>query len=138
MADDNNNVPEPVFAKPGKRQCRSYSLEYKLSIIRQSLQPGASVADIARRNDLNANMVFNWRRLYREGHLVPQVPPLAGDFVPVRVCDGRPGHQQPEHRPAAAGARVEITLPNGVSVRADTDIEDKRLHRLLIMAGSLS
>jgi transposase len=33
------------------------------------LQPGASVAVVARRHDVNANQVFHWRKLYREGRL---------------------------------------------------------------------
>ncbi len=35
----------------------------------ETLQPGASVSRVARRYDVNANQVFYWRKLYREGQL---------------------------------------------------------------------
>ena len=41
----------------------------------ESYRPGVSVSVVARRNDVNANLVFNWRRQYREG----------SGFVPVVV-----------------------------------------------------
>jgi len=41
----------------------------KRLIVEQALEPGASVARVARAHGLNANVVFNWRRLYSEGKL---------------------------------------------------------------------
>ena len=35
----------------------------------ESLERGASVSLVARRHDVNANQVFTWRRLVREGRL---------------------------------------------------------------------
>ena len=39
---------------------------------------------IARRHDVNANQVFHWRKLYREGRL--EVAPAA-QLLPVRVTE---------------------------------------------------
>ena len=50
-----------------KRQFRS--LEQKLRIVQEALAEGASVARVARANGVNANLVFNWCRLYRAGRL---------------------------------------------------------------------
>ena len=50
-----------------KRQYRS--LEQKLRIVQEALSEGASVARVARANGVNANLVFNWCRLYRAGRL---------------------------------------------------------------------
>ena len=41
---------------------RSWSAEEKRRIVEESLRPGASVAVVARRHDLNANLLFTWRR----------------------------------------------------------------------------
>ncbi len=41
----------------------------KRLIVEQALEPGASVAHVARTHGLNANVVFNWRCLYSEGKL---------------------------------------------------------------------
>ena len=35
----------------------------------ETLLPGISVSRVARRHDVNANQLFYWRKLYREGRL---------------------------------------------------------------------
>ena len=50
-----------------KRQFRS--LETKLQIVQEALAERASVARVARAHGVNANLVFNWCRLYRAGRL---------------------------------------------------------------------
>lgn len=48
---------------------RSWSLEERRRIVGEALAPGASVAAVARRHGLNANLVFKWIRRAREGWL---------------------------------------------------------------------
>lgn len=36
------------------------------------MQPGVSVAQLARENNINDNLLFNWRRLYRQELLAAQ------------------------------------------------------------------
>jgi transposase len=50
-----------------KRQYRG--LAEKRRIVEETLAEGASVALIARAHGVNANLVFNWRRLYQAGRL---------------------------------------------------------------------
>jgi hypothetical protein len=38
-------------------------------VVEETLEPGASVARVARKHGINANQVFQWRRMYREGRL---------------------------------------------------------------------
>ena len=81
-----------------KRQRRS--IREKREIVEETLAPGASVARVARAHGVNANQVFSWRRLYRQGRLgntrqrpVPLLPVTvtenavveAGEVIP-RVC----------------------------------------------------
>ena len=49
----------------GRRSRRSWSDEDKQRIVDEAVIPGASVADIARRHGVNANLVFNWRKAAR-------------------------------------------------------------------------
>jgi transposase-like protein len=49
----------------GKRSRRSWSDEDKRRIVEEAVAPGASVADIARRYGVNANLLFNWRKAAR-------------------------------------------------------------------------
>jgi transposase len=66
-------------AAPGEAATRRLrTLEEKLSILAEATRPGASVAAVARKHDVNANLVFAWRRLHRRGLLEGQrhAPPL--------------------------------------------------------------
>jgi transposase len=49
----------------GKRSRRSWSDEDKRRIVEEAVAPGASVANIARRYGVNANLLFNWRKAAR-------------------------------------------------------------------------
>ena len=52
----------------------------------ETLLPGASVSRVARRHDVNANQVFYWRKLYREGRLGSRTDT---QLVPVKVANDR-------------------------------------------------
>lgn len=45
-----------------RRSRRSWSRDEKRRIVDETFCPGSSVADVARRHGLNANLVFNWRK----------------------------------------------------------------------------
>ena len=46
----------------GRGSRRLWSPEEKRRIVEEAVRPGASVADVARRHGLNANLVFTWKR----------------------------------------------------------------------------
>ena len=48
--------------RPGARRRRSWTRDEKRRIVEESLQEGASIAEVARRHELNANLLFTWRR----------------------------------------------------------------------------
>ncbi len=54
---------------PTQRKRQSWPLAEKRRIVAATLVPDASVAQIARANGVNANQVFAWRRLHRDGKL---------------------------------------------------------------------
>lgn len=60
----------PVVKKRPRRPNFPYEFN-KISLVEQSLQPGACVAQIARENGINDNLLFNWRHQYRKGALLP-------------------------------------------------------------------
>ncbi|WP_250528265.1 transposase [Caballeronia sp. GAWG2-1] len=49
---------------------RTYAQEIKQQVISETLEPGMSVSIVARRHDINANVVFAWRKQYREGKVI--------------------------------------------------------------------
>ena len=92
----------------GRRSRRSWSDEEKQRIVAEAVLPGASVADIARRHGMNANLVFNWRKLARAALSVAELNALAVssqanaslaaaehcEFIPIGVI-GRSEDEEP-------------------------------------------
>ena len=56
-----SNVVDGVRAG---RKRRSWSVAEKRRIVDESLEDGASIAEVARRHGLNANQLFTWRRQF--------------------------------------------------------------------------
>jgi hypothetical protein len=50
-------------ALPPRR--RQYSTAFKLQVLREIMRPGASIASVALRHNMNCNVIFRWRREYR-------------------------------------------------------------------------
>ncbi|WP_310034953.1 transposase [Paraburkholderia graminis] len=80
-----DTVPQTVEL-PAKRQNRRYPLEWKRSVVEQTFEPGASVARVARDNNINANQVWAWRKLCAQGPLIEDAQ--TETMLPV-VADGR-------------------------------------------------
>ncbi len=89
-----------------KRARRTWPDEAKQRMVAEALSPGASVADIARRHRINANLLFNWVRSARKlssgaassqparaTRLVPEPasPIFSGDFIQLGVVADAPG-----------------------------------------------
>ena len=62
----------PVLRGPYKH----HPLAFKHAVVEASLQPGASVARVAREHGINANQLFLWRKMHREGVLSESSPVL--------------------------------------------------------------
>ena len=54
----------PAAGRKGARYRRS--LMEKLAIVRESLAPGATAAQVARKHQVSANVLHYWRKVYRE------------------------------------------------------------------------
>ncbi len=79
----------PVKFEGGGRRYKRHGIELKRRIVEQTLVPGASVARIAREHGINANQVFTWRKLYREG-LLGSKGQTEANLLPVSVStEGR-------------------------------------------------
>ena len=126
---------ERVEVITGVRRRRRWSADEKLRIIEESYRPGASVSAVARRHDLNANQLFTWRRLAREGRLGGSGG-AAGDLVPVHVVAA--AGSRGSSGPAGLMGMAEICFPNGCRLSVETGIEGSALRRLasaLLAAG---
>jgi transposase len=53
----------------GRRVRRWRSISEKRQIVQLTMEPGASVSEVARAHGVNANQVFKWRRAWERGEL---------------------------------------------------------------------
>ena len=67
------------------RQNRSWPDEVKSRIVAETLVPGATVNDVARRYGLPANRISSWRTLARKGRLVLPAPEDPVEFAALMV-----------------------------------------------------
>lgn len=116
---------QPVAESRGKRRYRT--VEEKRRIVEETLTEGVSVAVVARRHGVNANQVFQWRKLYRWGLLDPssqQRQHNRARLLPVTVVDeAEPGEEQHASVAAPSSGAIHIELPGraliSVEGRAD-------------------
>src|ERR1700744_2550869 len=87
-----SRTAEVVLSEPIAKG-RNRSKQERRRIVEETLEPGASVAVIARQHGVNANQVFHWRKLYREGRL--DVQPAAAPLLPVRITEAGSIEQSP-------------------------------------------
>ncbi len=117
----------------GKR--RSWSDEEKRSICLQTLAPGVSVAQVARRYAMNANQIFNWLKDARFAPAPEDVEADTTGFIPVDVCceptaNPLPSVLEPANTDRSHG-RVEIALSGGHRLIVEGGFDGAELARLL-------
>jgi transposase len=112
-----------------RRPRRRHSLAQKLAIVRECLEPGASLAGVALAHRVNANMVRKWVVKYRQGGY-GQRSEAGMAILPVVVK--RPSTARSSLSAAGVKPTIEIELARGV-VRLSGAI-DRAVLRLLIEA----
>ena len=128
-----------------QRHRRRWTVEQKRRIVEETKASGASVSVVARRYDINANLLFKWKREAEAEQLggagaaaeIGELVPIGvvgrghdgGPMLLARMADGGDGL-----RPADLGARpgvIEIDLPCGARVRVDAAVDARALARVL-------
>ena len=100
-----------------RRSRRRWSEEFKRRVVAEAMAPGASAAAIARRHDLNANLLFNWKRRYG----------MSDRFLPIEISETEPSVPKADDGPTETSvsdiSSIEITLANGnrISVKGKLD-----------------
>ena len=107
-----------------RRKRRSWSVEEKRLIVDESLEDGASIAEVARRHDLNANQLFTWRR---QLDVEPVEPRGLAPILPVTIAYDAPI----EHSPPGSIGQMEIVLAGGDRIIVWAHVETAALTRVL-------
>ena len=116
-----SNVVDGVCA--GRKRW-SWSVADKQRIVDESLVGGASIAEVARRHDLNANQLFTWLRHF--GFEPRDSDPTGpASILPVMIVaeTAASGHGKP--------GQMEIVLTGGERILVWADVETAALARVL-------
>jgi len=117
----------------GVERRRRWSLEEKLRIVAETEQPGSGIAEIARRYEISRGLLWNWAQ---PGALRSDPPPV---FLPVQtIIEPVNGHDT-KHMALSVGSgaeqvtgsKIEITLPDGTSVKVGHDVGLTMLRRVM-------
>ncbi len=105
-------------------------------IVEETLEAGASVARVALKYGVNANQVFQWRRLHRDGKL-GALAEQALKLLPVNITEETEVHKpalwKPEPsqvEPARCGA-IHIELPGKVRVTLEGSVDPSVVRAVL-------
>jgi transposase len=108
---------------------RRFSRAMKEEIVAQTLDVGATVAEVARRHDIDRSLVYRWRREFGvEAH--------GGEvarFLPVTVAEdaAQPAHDDKRRGAAVTDCGVIEIDVGGRCVRVGTDFDAATLARVL-------
>jgi transposase len=93
---------------------RHYDAQFKPDLVKMTLQPGASVAKVAREHGINANQLFKWRRQQwlEDRPRSADAQPASLSLIPVTLVD-EAVPQPPATKRPADGGQIEIHLAVG-------------------------
>lgn len=113
-----------------RRTKRLWTDEEKRSICFQTAAPGVSVAQVARRYAVNANMVFKW---LRDPRFAPEATAPADTlhFLPVEIVGHGGGDVVMAADPVSALGMIEIELAGGHRMRISGGYDPEALARLI-------
>ena len=100
---------ESEITKKPKRRMRTKGERRR--IVEETLVAGASVSRVARSHDVNANQVFNWRRLYRAGRL--EAESSSPSLLPVKITGSVERPKQVSRKPIRKSAQGTIDIDLG-------------------------
>ena len=115
-----------------RRTKRLWTVEEKRSICLQTTAPGVSVAQVARRYALNANLVFKWLRDPRFAPDPDAAPAEGPCFLPVEIVECPVEGVSPAAGDARdPGGTIEIDVAGGHRMRISGRYDPEVLARLI-------
>src|SRR3954471_2835028 len=121
--------------RASRKGCPNHPIELKRQLAALACEPNVSVAKLALKHGLNANLLFRWRRQYRSGDFgtsaseepmeIEQQHAAALTLLPVvkSTCKSKVGS-------VAGGCGIEIVLAD-VTVRLQGDVSPVALRTVL-------
>ena len=130
------HIMDPQRVTKPRTNRRRHSDAYKQALVERCLVPGASVAAIAQDAGINANLLFNWRRLHLQSLASAAAKDSRGPvLLPVTVVELAPTCSAPPAPPPvptgrAAVGSIEINI-RGTVVRVRGPVDEASLRTVL-------
>ncbi|MFE3836705.1 transposase [Rhodobacteraceae bacterium PA1-206B] len=102
---------------------RKWPDEVKARVVAETLEPGATVNEVARRHGLPANHVSSWRTLARKGRLVLPAPEDPVEFATLMLG---PGDEPPPAVVRPVAERAEFVV-GAVAIRLEAGASADRI-----------
>src|ERR1700760_1131307 len=115
---------------------RTWTLEQKRSIVTESLGPGLTPTEVARKYAISSGLLYSWRQQVLGGQ-VSVVTGSAPNFARVELGPALDASEPvlPEipapPPPSRPDGVIEVVLPSGVLVRVDATVDGRALRRVL-------
>lgn len=119
---DSHHVTRLEIVDTGRR--RRWSFEEKQRIVEESFSAPRVASATARRHGISNQLLFAWRKAYREGRLNRG---LIGGLVPATIVPEPP--LQNDREPPAG--RIEVVSANGRRVVVEADVDVDALLRII-------
>jgi transposase len=114
---DTHHISRLEIVDTGRR--RRWSAAEKLRIVEESFSAPRLASATARRHRISNQLLFAWRKAYRDGRL--------GDIPePAMIVP-----EQPEKGTGTGCRRIEIVIANGRRVIVDCDVDVETLLRIM-------
>lgn len=99
----------------GRARQRSYNRAFKMQILRECAQPGATVSGVADAHGMNTNNIYRWRRQVARGELklVGGAEFVALEISPTPVLPASAAPTQSGRPMAPSAATIEVELQRG-------------------------
>jgi transposase len=131
-------VSERVEVRVEAERRRRWSVESKLRVVRETLEPGALTKTVAERHGISTGLLYTWRK--------QMLTTAMAGFVPVQVAPEAPAPMlaAPAERPVEAaqaldlvpGGVIEVQWSSGVRVRVGSGVDVKLLRSVLAELSS--
>jgi transposase len=115
---------------------RTWTLDQKREIVAESLGPGLTPTEVARKHAISSGQLYTWRQQVLGGQMT-LLSRATADFAQVEMTpaphpldapDDQTGTPATPTRPAGL---IEIVLPSGVTLRVDAAVDAAALGRVL-------
>ena len=124
----------------GERR-RAWTPEQKREIVSESLGPGQSATEVARKHGISTGQLYTWRQQLLSGSTAVitrveprfaqvEVAPVAQAMAPEAAAP-EPERTMPVPQRCRPDGLIEIVLPGGALVRVDAEVDGRALRRVL-------